>query len=556
MLFAQFRLPTRCLIACVAVLTWHHIAIAQDVSPAPARTETRKLAPPQPATAQEKKVRFEAEKCQEQPPNERETYIVQFDQAAARFIYPPHPAFDNDEIVLKICNSSAWKRYRLVFGSKTVGDDAISSTTVGYTATQLDAALRGATSVLANDHTCNDPEVIGTAAAAEKAEKPKPDLTAQCQRLRREVTALAEVAKSVIGSRDELASLIAECGSLPALGGTSGFDERCATLLVDGLHGPGGNLEAEEIGAEANDLLQQYKVDQEIVWVDDAWHLVERGTGNEPSLGSNPGEQVLPPSLIGYINTRAQLVAAIQQAMDGFSKLSALSLRMREDLARRQTVFRIGRFPGNRIVVATLEEHTVRVGFTQDRKRLRFGTEVVPHQLSLNVEKTSFVQIDLGIAFSSADEPRYKSVVNTVGGAPTTTVQEDTDGRDLSPVIFASFLWCAQDLGRPWISRTCRDGTKGLAYAAPRLAVGLPLNANLGRGSLYAGLSLPYIPYVSLIGGLHAKRVEVLNGISEGDPVPESGIPTTATLKFGFFGSIGITEEIFNLLVPHVEAAK
>ena len=231
--------------------------------------------------------------------------------------------------------------------------------------------------------------------------------------------------------------------------------------------------------------------------------------------------------------------------------------RVREDLARRQTTFRLGRFPGNRIVVATLEEHTLRIGFTQDRKHLQFSTVVVPHQLSLNVQKTSFVQFDVGVAFSTVNAPTYVSrVQNDANGSPVEVVRKESDGRNLDPVVFASFLWCPQDLEQPWIARTCKDGSRGVAWWAPRFAVGLPLSANLGRGSVYGGLALPYIPYVSLIVGGNAQRVQQLDGMSEGDAVPSGGVQTSTRLKVGLFASVGVTEEIFYLLVPKTEAAK
>jgi hypothetical protein len=501
-------------------------------------------------------------------------YIVQFDQRAAKFIYPDHAPFDDDEIVLRICNTTPWKRYRLIFGSKTVGSDAMASTTVGYAATEVDAALRGANAILANDHTCNDRAVTGL--PEKPGDKQGDDLTAQCLRLRNQVSSLVWVAEEVMRERDGIATMMAECGSRRDPRAMKGEDssylkQRCGKLFLDGDDYP-----EYDIGTDVNGYLDQIGVSAQIAWIDDTWHIVDRnpvqrkrfnddGTPapdvplpvvTPPSLRSNPGEGVLPATIIGYLNTRAELVTAIQRAMDGYSKLAALSLRIREDLARRQTTFRLGRFAGNRIVVATLEEHTVRVGFTQDRKRLQFSTEIVPHQLSLTVQGTSYVQFDIGIAYSSADGATYGPSVQTVGGMPTEVVQRTGDGHDLNPVLFASFLWCAQSLERPWISRSCRDGSRDIRWWFPRFAFGLPLSADLGRGSAYLGASVPVIPYVSLIGGVNAQRVQKLSGIREGDPVPSGGIPTSTELKWGWFASVGVTEEIFHLLVPQVEAAK
>ena len=95
-----------------------------------------------------------------------------------------------------------------------------------------------------------------------------------------------------------------------------------------------------------------------------------------------------------------------------------------------------------------------------------------------------------------------------------------------------------------------------MAWWFPRFAVGLPLSANLGRGSVYGGLALPYIPYVSIIFGGNAQRVEELDGMAEGDIVPSGGIRTSTRLKVGVFASVGVTEEIFYLLIPKTEAAK
>ncbi|MFZ5894854.1 MAG: hypothetical protein ACOY0T_27585 [Myxococcota bacterium] len=504
--------------------------------------------------------------CAESP--EPGAYVVRFDQGRGKFVYPDHAPFAEDELVLRICNTTPWKRYRLVFGSKTVGNDAVAATTVGYAATEVNAALRGANAILANDHTCADEAVADTKKSGKPDDKAaeRNDLSNQCNRLRQQVTALVKVAQIVMERRDRAATLMAECGSLSderlgapqpprAPGQRMTLDTVCAQLFNDGSR---EDPQTYDIGAEVNFELKEHGIEEQVVWLDDTWHVVERGAGPAAaSLASNPGEGVLPPTIVGYLNTRAELINAIQRAMDGFSKLAALSLRVREDLARRQTTFRLGRFPGNRIVVATLEEHTLRIGFTQDRKHLQFSTVVVPHQLSLNVQKTSFVQFDVGVAFSTVSAPTYASrVQDDANGAPIEVVRKESDGRNLDPVIFASFLWCPQDLELPWIARTCKDGSRGFAWWAPRFAVGLPLSANLGRGSVYGGLSLPYIPYVSLIVGGNAQRVQQLAGMSEGDPVPSGGVQTSTRLKVGLFASVGVTEEIFYLLVPKTEAAK
>jgi hypothetical protein len=244
--------------------------------------------------------------------------------------------------------------------------------------------------------------------------------------------------------------------------------------------------------------------------------------------------------------------------MDGYSKLSALTLRVQEELARRQLFFRLGRFAGNRLIVGTLEEHTARLGFTDDRKHLTYRTESVPHQFSLLVENTSHVQIDIGVAFSGIRAPAYGARLSINTAEPSAVITEESDGRELDPVVFASFLWCAQSLERPWIARSCSDGTRGIRWWAPRIAIGLPLSADLGRGSAFAGLSLPYIPYMSLIGGVNARRVqELASGLRENGPAPVSGeVPTETKLTYGWFFAVGVTEEVFYLLIPKIEAAK
>ncbi|HEX2878310.1 MAG TPA: hypothetical protein VHO25_02120, partial [Polyangiaceae bacterium] len=310
-------------------------------------------------------------------------YIVQFDQSNAQFIYPDYGPLDDDEIVLRICNTTPWKRYRLIFGSKTAGNDAISATTVGYAATEVDAALRGANALLANDHTCADPKVTGFVEASGTAVKnakitneatPHENLQTQCLNLRKQVAALVEVAKEVMTNRDQVATTMVECASRRTLkskrqtASPNQVQLGCDLLFGDGA----ATYDGFDIGEEVNWLLKAKDIGQQIVWIDDTWHVVDlEGANLSPSLRSDPGEGILPPTIVGYLNTRAELITAIQRAMDGFSKLMALSHRIREDRAVRQTAFRLGRFSGNRIVVATLEEHTLRVAFTQDRKHLK-----------------------------------------------------------------------------------------------------------------------------------------------------------------------------------------
>lgn len=474
-------------------------------------------------------------------------YIVQFNQKAERFIYPDSDPMDGDEVVLRICGAGPWNRYRLVFGSKTVGEDALTSTTVGYAPSDVNATLRSATTLLASDQTCQDTTLSPT-------DKPADNLTQQCSRLRGQVSALVEVAKKVIEARDRLANRLAECGATDG----NKYGDCAPTQSAEYFRNLINGETTPEIGQTVNAELAKCGIGEQVVWLDDTWHVIDRTReGTLPSLASAAGQRALPAPIVGYLNVRAELITALQRAMDGYSKLSALALRLQEELSRRKLTFRLGRFAGNRLVVGTLEEHTGRLGYTQDRKHLTYTTERVPHQISLIVRPTSHVELGIGVAFSTVTSPKYDTRL-AAGDPPTEVIERTSDGRELSPVIFASFLWCAQALDRPWISRSCRDGGRGWKWWLPRLVVGLPLSADLGRGSAYAGLSLPYIPYVSLIAGAHAQRVSELGkGLQEGNAAPSSGnVPTREELDVGFFTAVSVTEEVFYLLVPKVEAAK
>ncbi len=176
---------------------------------------------------------------------------------------------------------------------------------------------------------------------------------------------------------------------------------------------------------------------------------------------------------------------------------------------------------------------------------------------TLLVRNTSGYEFSFGVGYSWLEAPEWTTSTETENGVPVRRARKTTDGRDLAPVLFASFLWCEQPSDRQLWARACRDGSRGPKRWLPRVVVGLPISSDLGRGSAYAGASLPYVRYVAIIGGVHLRRVKELRrpaadeGIVDGDAVPTSDV-----LKVGPFVSLAVTEEIFGLILPRLEPAK
>jgi hypothetical protein len=419
-----------------------------------------------------------------------------------------------------------------------------TATTVGYAPSDIDTALRGASRQLVSDSTCQDAELTNPTGPAQGLANR--DYPAQCQRVREQVEGLVETVKKVIERRDEFASDLVKWAA----------DKDGAHRKKGQIHGK-ESCETESIGTFVNDELKKNRIDRQIVWVDDAWHVIDRDSGgNVPSIRETPGGAALPATLVAYLNTRAELITAVQRAMDGCTKLVSLKLKIEDENRRRVLRFRLGKFDGNKLIVATLEEHTVRLGFSDDSKRLVYSAETAPHQITLVVKNTSGYEFSFGVTYSSVGAPKWGTQAGTDPTVPRTVVRT-SDGRDLSPVLFVSFLWCEEPSDRSWYARACRSGRRGIAHWFPRLAVGLPISADLGRGSAYAGIALPYFPYVSLIGGVHLRRVQKLQGnLVEGGPIAGDVVPTQDALRVGGFVAIGVTEEIFNLLIPKLEPAK
>jgi hypothetical protein len=162
----------------------------------------------------------------------------------------------------------------------------------------------------------------------------------------------------------------------------------------------------------------------------------------------------------------------------------------------------LGNYDGNTVLIASVDVFQVDVAYNDNRDSLVYSANSVNYPFTRSIRSTTSLQFQLGIAISSLEDPLYR-VASANGG--TRVVREDTHGF-FAAATFVNFLWCAQDLSSTVYVRRCASG-KRLPVFLPSVALGVPITDQLFRGNGFLGLSFPYIPYLSVVAGIHVGNV-------------------------------------------------
>lgn len=301
----------------------------------------------------------------------------------------------------------------------------------------------------------------------------------------------------------------------------------------------------------------------------------------------------------------ADAVAAVEELQRSiltkaqtYDRLRALASNLFAAHSDRRSAYRLGAYPGNRLLVVRAREHRSSLRLSDEGTSLAHTVETTPHSISITIKSTSWFSLNAGMVVSGL--PRHTFRARQASETQSVLVRDIADW-SVDPVFFATIHWCAQDLSRPIYARRCagyaptpRDVVdpgdvplgngrfnhlspeaerlrrrERLRRWSPGFAIGVPLDRKVFDFNLLLGLSLPYIPYVSIITGVQLARV---NRVREGIGLaPASGSAGDATtfgvgenavdagthqrLVPGWFIAITLTDEIFRKLFPSLEAA-
>lgn len=488
-------------------------------------------------------------------------YVVVFREEAARFETPQRAAIEGEEVTLCVDSPDRWNRYRLTFGRSQQG----ASTSVGFApAEALTTSLRRTSeSVDASLDCATLSEVSGDRET--------------CVALQRDVLAVLEVQRRATQHRDALAQLLVDLAarpldeaaiavleSLPDAvcldGGRARQDDALLRLpaRANGTYAPlAACASRAAVEAAVNELLPDT-----IHWNDGQWHFLPPAA---PVGGAAPpaapartwtaaevlqtirGVEESRLRLAGLAQERGRLLAVLADSMRGYSQLTVIAQQIVADARRRDLVFRLGRFGSNTLVAATLERYGTGIAFAASRDRLIYDAPSTSYALSIRVGGASFFQAQLGVAVSLMTS-RSVTLQPAAGmqGVNRIVVSEDVY---YAPAVFVSILWCAQDLAVWYYGRRCVNGADWRRFV-PSVAVGVPLGRDAFDLNVFAGLSLPYIPYASIIVGAQVARVQrVADGYGTGlTTASDVGDVTRAAVEVAPFVAVALNSDILDAL--------
>ncbi len=316
-----------------------------------------------------------------------------------------------------------------------------------------------------------------------------------------------------------------------------------------------------------------------------AYSISVETTAPRPAGPDQEATETAEDHLVRLAEQRTVLENHVRSIVRSYEQLSSLATRILAELQAPRRVFRIGRYDGSRTFRLLLSEHRSRIVYNEERSALRREVDTEVHTLGLTVRDVSWVSFQAGLAISSIDREDFSLGAPIADGGPA-IVRDDSRRFTANAVFFATLHWCGQDLSQQIYSRRCahyavndRDNESatgpGAEYVrvhrseirrerarrfAPGLALGVPLSRDAFDFNVYAGLSLPYIPYVSVIGGLHLARTPALRSsrIDETGPqitTIESSIDavTESRLRAGWFIGLVLDDSLFRRLFPSLK---
>jgi hypothetical protein len=205
---------------------------------------------------------------------------------------------------------------------------------------------------------------------------------------------------------------------------------------------------------------------------------------------------------------RTALLDVVRALMQNYSTLAVVAARVASAPPPHPQIFALGSFGANTVVQATLLRHRFGARFGPARDQLVYEATSRQYALSLTVHGTSYFQVQSGAALSLLPSRTFRIEPSTTAGQGTIRV---SDPFTFTPTVFVNLLWCAQDVGAHHWARRCRGRVDSTWWRSlPTVSVGVPLSEQLFAPSAFVGVSLPYIPYVSLIVGAHFSMLPTL----------------------------------------------
>lgn len=487
-------------------------------------------------------------------------YVVVFREESARFETPQRAAIEGEEVTLCVDSPDRWNRYRLTFGRSQQG----ASTSVGFApAEALTTSLRRTSeSVDASLDCATLSEVSGDRET--------------CVALQRDVLAVLEVQRRATQHRDALAQLLVDLAARPldeaaiavleslpdavCLDGARAQQDDALLRVPARANGTYAPLPAcasrAAVEAAVNELLPDT-----IHWNDGQWHFLPPAApvGAAPPaapartwtaaevLQTIRGVEESRVRLAGLAQERGRLLAVLADSMRGYSQLTVIAQQIVADARRRDLVFRLGRFGSNTLVAATLERYGTGIAFAASRDRLIYDAPSTSYALSIRVGGASFFQAQLGAAVSLL--PSRSVTLQPAAGMPGVNRIVAAEDVYYAPAVFVSILWCAQDLAVWYYGRRCVNGADWRRFV-PSVAIGVPLGREAFDLNVFAGLSLPYIPYASIIVGAQVARVQrVADGYGTGlTTATDVGDVTRAAVEVAPFVAVALNSDILDAL--------
>jgi hypothetical protein len=547
------------------------------------------------------------------------SYVIIFREKNASFDIPDHAPRAGQEILVCVDSPDRGSRYRLVFGSTEIGRSPTEqvSTTVGFDPGQSNlTSLRASNAGLPAVNEKEKEEFYDNCSTSD-CEIVKGDI----ERITRAARNVANLRNSLaltlvdIGSRDvvnshdiEVLESIPEslCSTVSSDSG-SRFIEVNPPIRNSSQEGieeeesnppyyePAKNCGERSGGRDAFPVSMESFIDnrtKEAIRIIDGYWQINNRKGETPAgeadeKGANGGATggvATPPAatqpaggkaegakpsekpedkdkntaaLNKLMEKRKEILLVLRDAMTGYERLTALASRIVGDSRRRTNVFRLGTFDENKVVSATLQRHKIGIRYSENKESIEQYTDTTSFSLGLNIPRTTWFQAQMGVLYSFTDRPVYD--LETVNGART--IRETGSEVFFRPVLFANISWCPQDMSRIIYRRECAWDRSDAVRFIPGFSIGVPLSSELVEGNFFMGISLPYIPYVSIVSGLHLSRVSKLKNQYNvnsvvADDIASVGDVTTSTIKPGPFISLTITSEIFYLLYPPATPAK
>lgn len=548
-------------------------------------------------------------------------YVVVFRQGLRRFDYPAQNPVSGQEIVLCVDASAPQSRFRLTSGVSRTGQGQPSdrSTTVGF------SPSRPSTTALRQVSTsANEPVTRCDALANGRDQDNCNRASAQVSALQRIVVDVARYRDHLATLVSELTNAPSSRSSLEAWlsipraicsnsGSTQPQDggppsHEVVVSLPARTTAPTGRQDGENRRIDDDPSIPRFQLPSDcssagqqiatienyvehrlvkdhvgIRWSDGSWYfeptidsrlqILDPDAGAPSGNGSNRNTsnnaprtaqyESANPDAISVINdlraSRAELLTVLSGAMQAYSQLVSVVENSIADSAQRQMLFRVGVYDGGTIVSFQLDDLAPVVTLGERRDSLTYSFRTTTHPGSLTVRSTALLQAQVGLLAGSVERPVFRLQAS---GAGQNQIVQDDSGHFVAPVTFASVALCAQDMSVPIWSRRCVGSAEFWKWL-PHPTIGVPLNASLFQGNAFFGLSMPYVPYVSVVGGVQlasANQLRIVNGtqLQVGDNVQSTSLEQIqeARLRVGAFVGITVTSDILGLFQPAVRPAQ